>query len=145
MAPTVDDYLATEVHTAAPQKLQLMLIEAALRLSLQARRHLADSQIEKAGKALLRGQSIVSELLAGVATNQADEATQRVAGVYLFVYRALVAAKPASLLSQRRHGIDPGRPPRRQVTGQHRKAGQHERRAGQQHWIVVTMAEVPRQ
>ena len=34
-----DEYLATEVMTAAPQKLQLLLVEAAIRFARQAESH----------------------------------------------------------------------------------------------------------
>ena len=63
MVPTGTDYQYTEVMTATPQKLQLMLIEAALRNASQARQHWA-SQQEARHHALIRSQSILTELLA---------------------------------------------------------------------------------
>jgi flagellar secretion chaperone FliS len=92
MVPTGNDYLATEVMTAAPQKLQLMLIEGALRVAGQARQFLADQQREAASRALIRSQSILAELLSGLDHRTADESVRRVAGVYLFIYRSLIAA-----------------------------------------------------
>ena len=50
--------------------------------------------------------------------------------------------RPTSLLSQRCSRIDPGRAPRRQVTGQHRQAGQHEQGSHQQKRIGAAIAEV---
>jgi len=86
------DYLTTEVMTATPQKLQLMLIEAAIRLAQQAKGHWTSDQDEAATAALLRGQQIMAQLLAGMNVNPSDDLVERVAGVYAFVYRALVKA-----------------------------------------------------
>ena len=61
-----EDYLATEVMTAAPQKLQLMLIEAAIRSAERARQNWRDGNNEAAMEALCHAQKVVSELLSGL-------------------------------------------------------------------------------
>ena len=87
------DYLTTEVLTAAPQKLRLMLIEAAIRLVHQARRHWDIGQDDVASENLIRCQEIVAELVAGLRAEQTDsDLVRKVAGVYLFIHRSLVAA-----------------------------------------------------
>ena len=92
MVPTRGDYLYTEVMTATPQKLQLMLIEAALRCADQASQHWADRREEAACQALIRSQNILAELL-GVLNPRGEEPFQnRVLATYLFVYRSLIAA-----------------------------------------------------
>jgi len=92
LTATSSDYLATEVLTATPQKLQLMLIEAALRLAGQARQYWAEQKREAGSRALIRSQSILAELLGGVDSRSSDESVRRVSGVYLFIYRSLIAA-----------------------------------------------------
>jgi len=87
-----DNYLSTEVMTASPQKLQLMMIDAAIRACLKAREAwLADDQ-ETAGESLVRAQQVVTELIAGVHAEKAPELARKVMGVYLFIFRALVDA-----------------------------------------------------
>lgn len=87
-----DSYLESQINTATPQKLRLMLIEAAIRCGRQVVLHWeADDQGEALQK-LTRCRSIVSELLASVKVED-DDLTQRVAGVYLFLYRALTEAQ----------------------------------------------------
>jgi flagellar protein FliS len=92
MIPTRSDYLYTEVMTATPQKLQLMLIEAALRSAHQARQHWAQEREEAASLALMRSQNILTELLATLNPHSDELVEQRVVASYMFVYRSLIAA-----------------------------------------------------
>lgn len=87
------DYLETEVMTAAPQKLQLMLIEATIRQAQAAREHWAADNQEKAVESLIRAQQIVTELLCGLNGEHDKELSSKVASVYLFIFRSLVAAQ----------------------------------------------------
>lgn len=94
MAPNIrDTYLAAEVFAAPPQKLQLMLIEGAIRLV-----HLADQRWKagnlKAGdEALDQCQEIVIEVVSKLRAGQTPQIALRVAQVYLFVLRSLVVAR----------------------------------------------------
>jgi flagellar protein FliS len=83
-----DAYLETQVMTATPQKLHLMLVEGAVRAATQARHHWEHQQDESAGDALIRAQDIVGEMLGAVGTGT-HEISRRLAGVYLFVFHAL--------------------------------------------------------
>ena len=87
------DYLVTEVMTATPQKLQLMLIEAALRFAAQARQQWDNGRLNEAGESLVRCQQIVTELLCGLNQQADPDLVRRVAGVYLFVFRCLTTAQ----------------------------------------------------
>ena len=86
------DYLYTEVMTAAPQKLQLMLIEAAIRLIHRTRHYWNNNQDDAAGEALILCQQVVTELLAGLNKAGETDLVRRVASIYTFVYRSLVLA-----------------------------------------------------
>lgn len=86
------NYLATEVLTAAPQKLQLMLIEGAIRFGQQARSLWRDGRNDDAGEAIIRCQQIVAQLLAGLKREDQAELPRQIAGVYLFVLNSLIAA-----------------------------------------------------
>src|SRR5688500_7184359 len=87
-----DNYLVTEVMTATPQKLQLMLIEAALRFGRPARDHALEGRTEQSGESLIRCQQIMAQLLGGLKTDQQPELSRRVAAVYLFVFNCFVHA-----------------------------------------------------
>jgi flagellar protein FliS len=86
------NYLATEVHTAAPQKLQLMLIEGAIRFGQQGQALWREGRDEEAGEAIIRCQQIVAQLLAGLRREGQPELSRQMAGVYMFVLNCLIAA-----------------------------------------------------
>ena len=87
-----ESYLVTEVMTATPQKLQLMLIEAALRSAERARQRWRTQDDEQACEALIHAQQIISELLAGLDREVDSDLVKKVASIYLFVFRTLMEA-----------------------------------------------------
>ncbi|PQO35398.1 flagellar protein FliS [Blastopirellula marina] len=83
-----NSYLETEVLTATPQKLQLMLIGGAIRFAQQAK-HLKDAgQDEAAWEALLRCRGIITEILINIKP-QVTPLAGSVAGIYLYLFREL--------------------------------------------------------
>lgn len=86
------NYLTTEVMTATPQKLQLMMIEAAIRSAERARAHWTGDDDEGACESLINAQEIVGELVAALNYDVAPELTSKVASVYMFIFRCLVEA-----------------------------------------------------
>ena len=86
-----ESYLVTEVMTATPQKLQLMLIEAAIRSTERARQQWRDDD-EQAIESIIRAQDIIGELLASLDQEVEGDLTKKVAAVYLFVFRTLMEA-----------------------------------------------------
>jgi flagellar biosynthetic protein FliS len=87
-----DNYLATEVKTATPQRLQLLLIEAALRLANRARQYWQQGRDDLALGALVNAQAVVAHMLAVIDREAAGDLAQRVSAVYAFIYRSLVKA-----------------------------------------------------
>ena len=84
-----DAYLETQVLTATPQRLRLMLIEAALRKAKAAQQACDANDKETALAAISCCRDLISELIAGVQPDQSPLARQ-VLGIYMFVYSALV-------------------------------------------------------
>jgi flagellar protein FliS len=89
---THENYLVTEVLTATPQKLHLMLVEGAIRFSEKARRFLSDGQTDRAVESLIRAREIVIQMT--VAVDQATDPAlaKKVTAVYLFIFRSLAEA-----------------------------------------------------
>ncbi len=87
-----NEYLVTQVMTATPQKLQLMLIDAAIRSARQAQNHWKHDREEEAGECLLKCQQIVTQLITGLDSEQQPELVRQVAGIYMFIFRGLVFA-----------------------------------------------------
>jgi flagellar secretion chaperone FliS len=87
-----DEYLTTEVLTAAPQKLRLMLIEAALRFGWRADARWKNGENEAALDDLIHAQEAVTQLISGLSANLESPLVRQVAAVYAFIYRSLVSA-----------------------------------------------------
>jgi flagellar protein FliS len=81
-------YLETEINTATPQKLRLMLIAGALRHARRTRTLWEEENFESALESLIRCRDIVSELLAGVRLDASPLARQ-VGGIYVYLFSAL--------------------------------------------------------
>ena len=90
MQTTIRDlYLETEVTTATPQRLRLMLIEEALRQARRAEEAASREERSEAAQATTRCRNLISELLAGIQPEQAVVAKEALR-IYLFLYSTLV-------------------------------------------------------
>jgi len=87
-----NQYLSTAVMTATPQKLQLLLVEAAIRSCEKARNHWSRNDREAACEALVHAQECVAELLGALNRDGPASLVGKMASVYLFVFNRLVGA-----------------------------------------------------
>lgn len=85
-------YLETQLLTATPQRLRLMLIEGALQFAHLTLQQWEAGNNEEAYESLLRCRGIVSELMSAVRPDGSDVA-KRVLAVYLFIFQALTEAQ----------------------------------------------------
>ena len=90
-----DAYLRTQILTAPPEKLQLMLYEGAIRFATQARARLEEKNYEASYELLIRAQRVVMELMCGLRPELNAELCSKLAAIYTFVYRKLVEANVA--------------------------------------------------
>ena len=87
-----ESYLETEVMTATPQKLQYMLLDAAILAIQKTKRLWAAQRDDEACEMLIRAQQIMSELLCGLNREIDSDLAKKVAAIYLFVLRNLMDA-----------------------------------------------------
>jgi flagellar secretion chaperone FliS len=85
-------YLEAKVLTAPTYRLQLMLIEGAIRFGRQAEQSLASGDVVAATPTLIRVLDIMGELTAGVRHKQ-TELNRKIADLYLFILRRVAEAK----------------------------------------------------
>jgi flagellar secretion chaperone FliS len=85
-----ESYLVTEVMTSTPQKLQLMLIEGAMRSIERARRCWRSGDNDQACESIICAQKIVGQMLGALDRDVAPELVNKVAAVYVFIFRGLV-------------------------------------------------------
>lgn len=92
LTETRDIYLETQVHTATPQKLRLLLIDGALRYSRRTLELWREANADQALESLIRTREIISELIAGVETDASPLARQ-VGSLYVYLFSALTEAQ----------------------------------------------------
>lgn len=85
-------YLETQVFTAAPQKLRLMLIDACMRFAGQARDAQAAGNGEQLADSLDRARDIVTELISGIRPD-GSALTEAARGLYAFIFKSLAEAQ----------------------------------------------------
>ena len=86
------NYLQAEVQTATPQKLQLMLIEAAIKNVHRTKRAWEEEKFEAACDSLSLAQDIVAEILSSVDKEGSPELAGKIASIYVFIFRRLSEA-----------------------------------------------------
>ena len=87
-----DEYLETQVMTASPHQLHLMVIDGAIRHAAQAVKALEQNNIENAHLALNDSRGFVGELISGLDETSAPELVATLKGLFFFVFRSLVEA-----------------------------------------------------
>jgi flagellar secretion chaperone FliS len=87
-----NSYLFTDVNTATPQKLQLLLIDAALTSANRARQFWMQQRDDLAIQALIHAQEVVGQVLADVNRDTGGDLATRILAVYEFIFRSLVNA-----------------------------------------------------
>jgi flagellar secretion chaperone FliS len=93
MSPSAREaYVETQILTATPQRLRLMLIEGALRRARAAQAAWLAGDVPGGLEAIGQCRDIVTELIAGIQPEQSPVARQ-VLGIYMFLYSTLVEAQ----------------------------------------------------
>jgi flagellar secretion chaperone FliS len=87
-----DNYLKTAVATASPEKLHLMLIDAAIRHVERAQQSREAGRPEEGLAEITHAQEVVNYLIGSMDHQSGSELVKKVTGVYLFVFRRLVDA-----------------------------------------------------
>ena len=86
-------YIESEVATATPQKIQLLLVEAAIKNIHRAKRFWETNDLEGAFQSLTRVQDIVVEILSSLDMKSSPEIAQSLAAIYVFIFRKTVATR----------------------------------------------------
>jgi len=83
------NYLQAEVQTATPQKVRLMLIEAAIKNIHRTKKAWEDERFEAGFESLSLAQDIVTELLSSLDKESNPDLVGKVASIYVFIFRCL--------------------------------------------------------
>lgn len=89
---TVNAYLRTQVLTASPEQLRLMLLEGAVRFLRQAREGLAAKDFSVSFDGFSKSRNIVIELMNSMRPDVDPALCSRVHSLYVFIYQTIVEA-----------------------------------------------------
>ena len=87
-----NEYLRSQVMTASPEQLQMMLYDGAIRYARQGREAIERNDLEGSFNALTRSQRIVLEMLNGLRPEVNPDLCEKMSSLYNYVYRKLVDA-----------------------------------------------------
>jgi len=85
-------YLEQEVCTATPQKLQLMLVEAAIKNLHLTKQLWLEERFEESLEPQSKAQSIVAEILCSLDQKKSPEIAKSLASIYVFIFRRIAEA-----------------------------------------------------
>ena len=91
-AHTREQYLSSQVFTATPERLHLMLIDGAIRFARQLHEAIAGRDFETATTVGERCRDVLSEMLLCVEKND-NEAAKRLRSIYTFLIREVAEAQ----------------------------------------------------
>lgn len=90
------NYLLAEVSTATPQKLQLLLVEAAIKNIYRTKQAWKEQKFDAAIESLARAQDIVAEILCSLDVEGNPDIAKKLASIYLFIFRRLAESGMSS-------------------------------------------------
>jgi flagellar protein FliS len=85
-------YLESQALTASPERLHLMVLEAAIRFARKGEAALVEKNYEAAYFALDRSRSCVGELLGGINADPNPELAESLKALFVFVHASLTRA-----------------------------------------------------
>lgn len=83
------DYIETQVLTAQPHQLHLMVVDGALRFARKAAQYAQNNNFEQAHFALDKSRDLVAELIGGLDPAQQPEMVEQLKALFVFVYENL--------------------------------------------------------
>ena len=86
------NYIQADVLSATPQRLQLLLVEAAMKNVLKTKKFWEEGNISDAFDTLTRAQDIVAEILCSLDVESSPDIAKKLASIYVFIFRRLTEA-----------------------------------------------------
>ncbi|QDU42728.1 Flagellar protein FliS [Symmachiella dynata] len=90
--PAADQYLETQVLTAPPEQLHMLVVDGALRFARLGVQALGEANYELSHESFSRSREFVNELINGLKADGDEAMVVNLQAVFGFVYRALVDA-----------------------------------------------------
>jgi flagellar secretion chaperone FliS len=92
MNRATEEYLQSSVMTAPPERLHLLVVEAAIRYARVGREALAARNYERSFGGLTKARECVAEMISSIQTDPNPELADRLKGLFLFCHNSLIKA-----------------------------------------------------
>ena len=86
------NYIQADVFSATPQKLQLLLVEAAMKNILKTKKHWEGGNIGDGFETVTLAQDIVAEIICSLDVENSPDIAKKLASIYVFIFRRLTEA-----------------------------------------------------
>jgi len=88
----INPYLKTQILTASPEQLQMILYDGLIRFCSRAKTAIAEKDYEKTYEYISKAQKILLELISALKPDVYPELCQNLGALYNYVYRQLIRA-----------------------------------------------------
>ncbi|MFI4882673.1 MAG: flagellar export chaperone FliS, partial [Phycisphaerales bacterium JB064] len=85
-------YLRSQVMSASPAELRLMLLDGAIKFAVQGRQGLLDKNYEQSFEGISQCRAIITELAVGVNRQADPDLCDRVTSIFMFMFGELTEA-----------------------------------------------------
>ena len=85
-----NQYLRTQIETASKEQLVVMLFDGIIRFTEQARKAIAEQQIEDSHHALMRAQAIIMELICTIDKEKGGEIANGMMSLHAYAFNCLI-------------------------------------------------------
>jgi flagellar protein FliS len=93
MPALANPYLESQIATASPERLHLMVVDGAIRFSRQAEEALQAGQFEKAFMAFNRSRDCVNDILAGIVSDPNPGLADQLRSLFAYVLQNLASGE----------------------------------------------------
>jgi flagellar secretion chaperone FliS len=87
-----DQYLETQVLTAPPEQLHMLVVDGALRFARLGMQSINEQDYDIAHESLSRSREFVNELIVGLSPEGEEDLTDNLRALFRFVHRSLIEA-----------------------------------------------------
>src|SRR5574344_508960 len=92
MATYVDKYKQNEIETASPEKILILLYDAAIRFLIKAKQAIEDKNVQETHNNLVACQNIILEFMSSIDKENGGDLAQKLYNLYDYFYNTLVSA-----------------------------------------------------
>ena len=86
------NYIQADVFSATPQKLELLLVEAAIKNILKTKKYWEEGNISDGFDTITLAQDIVAEILCSFDVENCPDLAKKLSSIYVFIFRRLTEA-----------------------------------------------------